>query len=232
MICTDRPRQARFLQNEDTDLTLNAICRLAAELNIWVHIGSLALAGGPDGKFLNRGFAISNDGQIIARYDKIHLFDVAITKAETYQESLTYAAGDQAVVANLGEVELGISICYDLRFPHLYRDLALAGANVLAIPGAFSTATGNNHVEVLLKARAIETGCFVIMAAQTGQHEQSHGNVRSTWGHSMVIDPWGTKLCDLGIVEGYACVDIDLTLVNKTRLKIPSLHHNPPYKKP
>ncbi|MEM7240698.1 MAG: carbon-nitrogen hydrolase family protein [Pseudomonadota bacterium] len=232
LICTDRARQAQILQTEEDDLTLNALRALSKELGIWIHIGSLALTGGEGGKFLNRGFVISPDGHIKARYDKIHLFDVAVTAADTYQESSAYYAGDQAVVAQMGAINLGLSICYDLRFPHLYRGLALAGASVLTVPGAFSTATGPDHIEVLLKARAIETGCFVVMAAQTGQHKQAVGKPRATWGHSMVIDPWGRMLCDLGTDIGWACLDIDLSLVEKTRTKIPSLHHNPAFKKP
>ena len=232
LVCTDRRRQQDILQLEKDDETLHALRVLARDLGIWLQIGSLALKSAHSDKFVNRAFLISPDGGIAARYNKIHLFDVSISERETYRESSAYEAGDAAVVADMGEAMLGMSICYDLRFPHLYRDLALAGANLIAVPGAFSMATGPSQIETLLKARAIETGAFVVMAAQTGAHKQTVGRPRETWGHSIVLSPWGEKLCDMGRETGFQCLEIDLTQVEDARTKIPSLFTNPEYSKP
>lgn len=232
LICTDRRRQAEILHPEETDPTLAALQEVAAKNSIWLHIGSLALKGGAEGKFFNRGFVVDPSGQITARYDKIHLFDVSISNQEIYKESSAYHAGNAAVVADMEGLRLGMSICYDIRFPHLYRDLALAGAEILAVPGAFSITTGPAQIETLLKARAIESGVFVVMAAQTGLHRQASGKTRETWGHSMVISPWGKKICDLGVKRGVSCMDIDFSQVAEARAKIPSLLYNPEYSKP
>jgi len=232
LVCTDRHLQQEILKTEDEDETLRHLRHLASELNIWLQIGSLALKSEASAKFVNRSFLISPKGMIMARYDKIHLFDVEISDREIYHESSAYDPGDKAVVTAMGQTQLGISICYDIRFPHLYRDLASAGAKVISIPGAFSMATGPSQIETLLKARAIETGCFVVMAAQTGLHKQSNSKPRETWGHSMVISPWGEKLCDLGKEIGFQILDINLDEVSDARRKIPSLSQNPEYSKP
>src|SRR5690606_21951298 len=162
---------------------------IARETNLFLHLGSLAVAL-PDGRFANRSVLFGPDGSIAATYDKIHLFDATLPGLREYRESATYAGGDMAVVTEAAGMSLGMTICYDVRFPVLHRTLAAAGAELIAVPAAFTVPTGEAHWEVLLRARAIETGCFVIAAAQAGQHQ----NGRSTYGHSMIVDPWGKIL--------------------------------------
>lgn len=194
---------------------------LARELQIWLHIGSMAVAVG-GGQLANRAFLIGPTGAIAARYDKIHMFDVQLPNGEIYRESKNFRAGAEAVVADLPWTKLGMSVCYDLRFPALYRMLAQAGAQVLAIPSAFTKPTGQAHWHVLMRARAIETGCFVIAAAQTGKHE----NGRETFGHSLVVAPWGEIIAEAGVEPCVLFADIDLTKVVEARAQVPSLGHD------
>lgn len=191
-VSADRDRQRAVLQTQADDITLAALRAEAQTLGIWLLIGSLALVEGA--RFVNRSFLIAPDDNIVAHYDKIHMFDVAVSETETYRESAAYAPGNKAVLADLPKAKLGMTICYDIRFPHLYRQLAQAGADILTVPSAFSPTTGAAHWETLLRARAIETGCFVLAPAQTGRHPTSTDRARDTWGHAMAVSPWG-KCC-------------------------------------
>ncbi|MEM9716908.1 MAG: carbon-nitrogen hydrolase family protein [Pseudomonadota bacterium] len=232
LIETDPERQAAVLAHEGDDLTLRALRDLAAELGIWIQIGSLALkTDDADGRYANRGFLISPNGSIAARYDKIHMFDVQLSATEGFTESARYRPGSAAILGQ-GPCKLGMTICYDLRFPHLYRDLAKAGADILAVPAAFAETTGKAHWHVLLRARAIETGCFVVAAAQTGDHSRDAHALRSTYGHSLVVDPWGEVLLDMGQDEGASVLDIDLERVTSTRARVPAIHSDAGYSKP
>ncbi len=216
----DRKRLMASLTRESDDPVLAAVRAAAARHGVWVHLGSLALDSG-DGRVVNRGFLIDAGGGIVAHYDKIHLFDVDLPGGERYRESSTYAPGERAVVAASPLGGLGLTICYDVRFPALHAALARAGARVIAVPAAFTRPTGRAHWEVLLRARAIETGCFVVAAAQTGEHDDG----RATHGHSLVVSPWGEVLLDMGEPAGEAVVDIDLALVDEARGRVPSLRH-------
>ncbi|WP_386679404.1 carbon-nitrogen hydrolase family protein [Loktanella sp. R86503] len=232
-VSQDRSRQQDVLQLEQDDITLKALRDQAAQLGVWLSIGSLALkTGDADGRFANRSFLVGPDGRIAARYDKIHMFDVTVSDTESYRESAGYRPGDRAVLARTPGAALGLSICYDLRFAQLHRDLAQAGAEILLVPSAFSPVTGAAHWHTLLRARAIETGCFVLAAAQTGMHAAGSGRARQTYGHSLAVDPWGTVLADAGIEPGVTLVDLDLALVAQSRGRIPSLHHDRPYLDP
>ena len=192
---------------------------IARDIGLWLHLGSLAVAL-PDGRFANRSVLFRPDGTVAATYDKIHLFDATLPGLRDYRESATYAGGDRAVVTDAAGVKLGLTICYDVRFPVLHRTLAEAGAEVIAVPAAFTVPTGEAHWEVLLRARAIETGCFVIAAAQAGTHQ----NGRSTYGHSMIVDPWGKIVGQLGgDGEGVLVADIDLEAVAEARGRVPAL---------
>lgn len=218
----DRNRLGTSLYRTETDPVLAAVRSAAARHRIWVQLGSLALAGGNEDRLLNRGFLIDARGDMVADYDKIHLFDSNLPNGERYRESNAYAAGDRAVVASTPWGGLGLSICYDIRFPALYRALAKAGARMIAVPAAFTRPTGAAHWHVLLRARAIETGCFILAAAQTGEHEDG----RSTYGHSLVISPWGEVLLDMGDAPGEAVCTIDMEAVKKAREALPSLSHD------
>ena len=222
-ITTDAERQAALVRPEAEDATLAALQALAAERRGWIALGSLAVAGAE--RFANRSFLIGPDGGIVARYDKIHMFDVEVSETERYRESGRYAPGDRAVIARTPLAVFGLTICYDLRFPALYRRLAQAGAEVLLVPSAFSPGTGPAHWEVLLRARAIETGCFVVAAAQTGTHVTTP-KPRATYGHTMVVAPWGEVLLDAGTEPGGHVVEIDLGQVREARRRIPSLMHD------
>ncbi|MBB4206753.1 putative amidohydrolase [Roseinatronobacter bogoriensis subsp. barguzinensis] len=230
-VSTSNAHQQAVLQTEENDITLAALREDARALGIWVLIGSLALkTNDPDGRFANRSFLIDPDGTIQARYDKIHMFDVQVSPSETYRESAGFRPGTHAVVAQTPLATIGMSICYDLRFPHLYRSLAKAGAVVLTVPAAFSPITGAAHWETLLRARAIETGCFVLAPAQTGRHAASDGQrARSTHGHSLVIAPWGEVLLDMGTEPGVGMVNLDLARVVEARDRVPSLFHDRDY---
>lgn len=224
IISTDRAHQARVLREEQADETLAALRAAAAETRVTLLIGSLALkpADG-DGRFVNRSFLVAPDGAIVARYDKIHMFDVAISETETYRESAGYRPGGQAVVADTVFGRIGMTVCYDVRFPALYRALAKAGARILTVPAAFSPVSGAAHWEVLLRARAIESGAFVVAPAQTGNHPVRHGKPRATYGHSMIVGPWGEVIVDAGTEPGVHIAEIDLAAVDEARRRIPSL---------
>jgi len=215
-----RERLFATIADEEYDPTLAALREVARKLSIYVQIGSLAIKASPD-KAANRSFLIDRRGDIVARYDKIHMFDVDLANGESYRESSTYRPGDLAVVADLPWGRLGVTICYDLRFPALYRALAEAGASFFSIPAAFTRPTGAAHWHVLLRARAIENGSFVFAAAQGGKHE----NGRETFGHSLIVDPWGQILAEGGSEPGIILADIDPALVTAARSRIPSLHH-------
>jgi deaminated glutathione amidase len=205
---------------EDTDVALAAFRDTARRHRLWLHVGSLAIKVSPD-KAVNRSFLIDPNGEITARYDKIHMFDVDLAGGESYRESRNYRAGDAAVATDLPWGRLGLTICYDLRFPALYRALAEAGASFLAIPAAFTRQTGEAHWHVLMRARAIENTCYVIAAAQGGRHE----NGRETFGHSLVVDPWGRIIAEGGTEPGVVMAEIALAEVAAVRARIPSLQH-------
>jgi len=218
----DGGRAAASTRAEEDDLVLGVVRDAARDNGLWVQLGSLAVRR-PDGRLANRAFVIDDRGQVRARYDKMHLFDVDLPTGESWRESSRYAAGDAPVVAGATPLgPLGLSVCYDLRFPALYASLAEAGATSLTVPAAFTVPTGRAHWHVLLRARAIEAGAFVIAAAQCGTHEDG----RRTFGHSLVVDPWGRVLLDMAEAEddlGFA--DIDLALVAEARGAIPALAH-------
>ena len=229
IVSSDRAHQARVLVREGEDAILEALRVEARALGIWLLIGSLALkTNDPDGRFANRSFLISPTGEIVARYDKIHMFDVEISPSERYRESAGYRPGQWAVVADTPFARIGLSICYDLRFPHLYRRLAKSGAQIITVPSAFSQVTGAAHWESLLRARAIETGCFVFAPAQTGKH----GPKRATHGHSLAVSPWGEVLADGGTDPGVTLVDFDVADVEHARKRIPSLDHDREFEGP
>lgn len=231
-LSASRTHQSEVLRTEVQDVSLPAFRSAATECGVWLLIGSLALKGEKDDRFVNRSFLISPDGEIAARYDKIHMFDVQLSEQETYRESDGYRPGDQAVTAALGQARVGLTICYDLRFPYLYRDLAQAGATIFTVPSAFSPETGPSHWEPLLKARAIETGSFVLAPAQSGTHTASRGRTRRTWGHSLAISPWGEVLADCGDLPGVTVLDLDLSQVDDMRRRLPSLSHDRNYQGP
>jgi predicted amidohydrolase len=232
-VSTSRETQRAVLQFEEDDKTLSAIRLEAKRLKKWILIGSLALkTTDADGRFANRSFMIDPNGEIHARYDKIHMFDVDVSETETYRESAGFRPGNQAIACETPLGIVGMTICYDLRFPALHRSLAEAGAQILTIPAAFSPVTGEAHWDVLLRARAIETGCFVLAPAQTGSHAQTSGKERKTYGHSMAISPWGEIIVDAGTDEGVTFVDIDINDVAKARQRIPSLKHARAYESP
>ena len=215
-------RKALFatIVEEERDPSLAAFRELARELKVYVHAGSLAIKASPE-KAANRSFLIDPSGDLVARYDKIHMFDVELGAGESYRESNNYRPGESAVLADLPWGRLGLTICYDLRFPSLYRALAEAGAEFLAIPAAFTKLTGEAHWNVLMRARAIETGSYVLAAAQGGLHE----NGRETFGHSIVVDPWGSVVAEGGTEPGVIMAEIDPALVASARSRIPSLQH-------
>jgi deaminated glutathione amidase len=215
-----RERLFAAIADEDTDPTLAAMREAARRHSIFVHIGSLAVKASSD-KAANRSFLIDRNGDVVARYDKIHMFDVDLANGESYRESRNYRAGDLAVIGDLPWGRLGITVCYDLRFPALYRALAEAGASFLSIPAAFTKQTGEAHWHVLMRARAIENGCFVFAAAQGGKHE----NGRETFGHSLVVDPWGTIIAEGGTEPGVILADVDPAQIVAARSRIPSLMH-------
>lgn len=232
-ISLSRAHQADVLRPESQDPTLAGLRDLAAELGVTLSIGSLALKpDGAEGRFANRSFMIGPDGGIIARYDKIHMFDVRLSETEAYEESRGYRPGEEAVIADCAFAKIGMTICYDLRFPHLFRDLAKAGAHIMTVPAAFAPATGQAHWEVLLRARAIECGAFVLAAAQTGTHPSQTGAPRKTYGHSIAIAPWGEVLAMGGTSPGIIAVDLDLTQVAQARQRVPALTHDRSYSGP
>ena len=226
-LSSNRDHQRAVFHEEDLDPTLSALCAEAREGDVWLLIGSLGIkTKDADGRFANRSFLIGPDGSVVARYDKIHMFDVNVSETEVYRESAGYRPGGQAVLAQTMLGKIGMTVCYDLRFPHLYRHLAQSGAQILTVPAAFNHITGAAHWEVLLRARAIETGCFVFAPAQTGFHSERGGPGRRTFGHSLVIAPWGEVIADGGIEPGVTFANIDLDEVAKARARIPSLQHD------
>ena len=205
---------------EEADPSLATLRELARQLGIYIHIGSLAVSHSPE-RAANRSFLVDPRGNIAARYDKIHMFDVDLANGESYRESRSYRPGELAVLADLPWGRLGLTICYDLRFPALYRALAEAGATMLAIPSAFTKQTGEAHWHVLVRSRAIENGCFVFAAAQGGKHE----NGRDTYGHSLIVDPWGRIIAEGGTDPGVVMAEIDPAEIANARARIPSLQH-------
>jgi predicted amidohydrolase len=223
----DSQRAAANLKAQDEDAVLAAAREAAARHRIWVHIGSLAVLA-DDGKVANRSFVVDREGKIRATYDKIHLFDVDLPTGESWRESNVYSAGSDVVVVNGTPVgKLGLTICYDLRFPGLFARLAESDSDVIAVPAAFTVPTGKAHWHVLLRARAIEAGLFVVAAAQVGHHEDG----RTTFGHSLVVDPWGEILLDMGDDPGVGFADIDLKRISDVRARIPALNHRRPISK-
>jgi predicted amidohydrolase len=223
----DRAATLKAIQPEDSNPAVARFRALARELGIHLHIGSLAIPLGGE-QVANRGYMIAPDGSIAARYDKIHMFDVDLDGGESWRESRTYRSGDRAVVADAGDARIGMSICYDVRFPQLYRALAKGGANVLTAPAAFTKQTGEAHWHVLQRARAIENGAFVISAAHGGHHDDG----RDTYGHSIVVDPWGRVIAESGTEPGILVADIDLEESAKARKRIPALKHDRPFAVP
>ncbi len=223
LIERDRERLFAHVTTQDADPTLAALREVARGTGTVIHVGSLALRNGD--KIANRALLIGADGAILASYDKLHLYDVDLPNGESWRESATYSCGDRAVVADLPWATLGISICYDLRFPALYRALAEAGAEILSAPACFTRQTGEAHWHILQRARAIETGCFMISAAQGGTHEDG----RETFGHSIIVDPWGRVLAEAsGAEPGIVLAEIDLGQVEEARARIPVLAHARP----
>ena len=220
----DSGRAAKVIREADDDQVLGAAREAAARHKIWVHVGSLAVLS-DNGKVANRSFVIDREGVIRGTYDKIHLFDVDLPTGESWRESNTYSPGAGATLVNGTPVrKLGLTICYDLRFPGLFARLAESDADVIAVPAAFTVPTGKAHWHILLRARAIEAGLFVVAAAQVGHHEDG----RTTFGHSLVIDPWGEILLDMGEEKGVGFADIDLKRISDVRSRIPALNHRRP----
>jgi len=220
LLAANREQLFAAIVEEDKDASLAAYRDLARKHGIYIHIGSLAIKVSPE-RAANRSFLITPKGDIAARYDKIHMFDVDLGNGESYRESRNYAPGELAVIGSMPWGVLGLTVCYDLRFPALYRALAEAGATMLAIPSAFTVPTGQAHWQVLMRARAIENGCFVLASAQAGKHESG----RETYGHSIVVDPWGKILAEGGAEPGIVMAEIDPAAVTKARSRVPSLQH-------
>ena len=226
-VSLDRAHQLQVLEPYDGNGFIAAICERARLLRLWVALGSVTVkTDGDDGRFANRSVMINAEGKIVAFYDKIHMFDVTLSETERDHESKGYCPGTEAAVVQTPWAELGLSICYDLRFAALHRALAQAGAKVLLVPSAFARATGEAHWHVLLRARAIETGCFVIAAAQTGVHS---GSGRKTLGHSLIVGPWGEVILDAGLEIGLHFATLDLGEVDRARARVASLQHDRPF---
>jgi predicted amidohydrolase len=227
MIEPDQAKQRDKALPEKGHPALDAFAEEAGRLGVWLLIGSLAVRR-DDGRVANRSLLVDASGCVVARYDKIHLFDVDLGPSESYRESAIIAPGDRIVVAPTPWGRLGLSVCYDLRFPHLYRALAKAGAQFLAIPAAFTRTTGAAHWHVLVRARAIETGCYVLAPAQCGTHAEG----RLTFGHSLIVDPWGAVLADAGEEVGVVTAEIDAIRVAEARRRVPALSHDRPFADP
>src|SRR4051794_40152664 len=220
LIQKNRKALFELLAPQDEDLSLKAYRELARELKIHLHVGSLALRGTSE-RAVNRSFLIGPAGDILASYDKIHMFDIELEGGESYRESANYQPGETAVISDLPGGRIGLTVCYDVRFPALYRALAEAGASFIAVPSAFTVRTGEAHWHTLLRARAIENGCFIFAAAQAGQHESG----RQPYGHSMIVDPWGKMLAEAGVEPGIIMATIEPAKVEIARKSIPSLQH-------
>lgn len=217
LVQRDRKLAERRVTDEDGDATLAALRALAAEAAVTVHIGSLVVRDGE--RWRNRGFLIGPEGAVVARYDKVHMFDVDLPSGETFRESSSYTAGDCAVLAEVGPLRIGMTICFDIRFPRLYEELAMAGANLLTAPSAFAASTGRDHWHVLTRARAIENGAFLVAACQEGLHEDG----RTTYGHSLIVAPWGRILAEASETPSVIVADIDLAEAEDMRRRIPVL---------
>ncbi|MEQ1688905.1 MAG: carbon-nitrogen hydrolase family protein [Sphingopyxis sp.] len=228
LIDRDRVRAAKHIDAEKDSPFVVAAAQAARDAGVWVHLGSLPVLDEAEGKWRNRSLVIDSAGHIAARYDKIHLFDIDLPNGTSWRESAAYAPGAEAVVANTPLGLMGLAICYDLRFDALFDALALAGARVIVVPSAFTVPTGQAHWHTLLRARAIDHGCFVIAAAQCG----THADGRQTYGHSLVVDPWGTILFDAGEENGVSMVDIDLEQIDEVRARLPILQHRRPFASP
>ncbi|MFN6951557.1 MAG: carbon-nitrogen hydrolase family protein [Albidovulum sp.] len=232
-LSSDRAHQRAVLRHEEEDATLAALRSEAAAHGLWLLIGSLGLlTHDADGRFANRSFLIAPDGTIAARYDKIHMFDVDVSETESYRESSGYRPGSRAVAVDTPFARVGLTICYDVRFPHLYRRLAKSGAQILTVPAAFNDTTGAAHWHALLRARAIENGAYVLAPAQTGSHAAHNGRPRRTYGHSLAVSPWGEVLVDAGTEVGVSYVDLCLAEVTRARARVPSLGHDRDFEGP
>ena len=230
-ISNSKTHQDKVLQVEEEDITLASLIKAAKNKSLNILVGSLALKHNKSGdKFINRSFFIDTSGRILAKYDKLHMFDANVSCSEKYNESSRFAAGEKAIVVSTAIGKFGLSVCYDIRFPHLYRDLSKRGAQILTVPSAFTVPTGKAHWEILLRARAIENGAFVIAPAQTGTHNFSNGGYRKTYGHSIAVDPWGTVLVNASSsVNSLSYFSCDLSKVTVVRSKLPSLTHDCKY---
>lgn len=230
-ISNSKTHQDKVLRVEEEDITLASLIKAAKNKSLNILVGSLALKHNKSGdKFINRSFFIDTSGRILAKYDKLHMFDASVSYSEKYNESSKFAAGEKAIVISTAIGKFGLSICYDIRFPYLYRDLSKRGAQILTVPSAFTVPTGKAHWEILLRARAIENGAFVIAPAQTGTHNFSNGGYRKTYGHSMAVDPWGTVLVNAtSSVNSLSYFSCDLSKVTEVRSKLPSLTHDCKY---
>jgi len=221
LVDRDRARARKYMADESHSMALQSLIAAAARHRIWVHIGSMPILDDGAEKLANRSIIISPDGAIAARYDKMHLFDVDLASGETWRESSAYVGGEQPVVVQTPLGQMGLAICYDMRFPDLFSAYAKLGVDVLTLPSAFTVPTGEAQCHTLVRARAIESAAFVIAAAQCGVHEDG----RQTYGHSLVVDPWGTILLDMGDLPALACVDLDLVAIKRVRQQIP-VHAN------
>lgn len=221
LLDSDAKRAAQSVTFEAEDKLLARVCEAAKAAGIWIHLGSLAVRHDGDARWSNRGFVIDNTGKIVARYDKIHLFDVDLATGESWRESARYVPGENATLVETPIGTLGLAICYDMRFPALFQSLSNGGATVLSVPAAFTVPTGQAHWHTLLRSRAIENAAFVIAAAQTGHHADG----RDTYGHSLVIDPWGRVLLDMGDAPGLGFADLDLKISDEVRSRIPVIRH-------
>lgn len=217
-----RRKSAEVVKTEDEETSLKAYRELAAELGVWLHTGSLVIKLMDDERNVNRSFLIDDKGAIAATYDKIHMFDVDLENGVSFRESKAFKPGDRAVVAETPWCGLGMTVCYDVRFAYLYRALAKAGASVLMVPAAFTRQTGQAHWHILLQARAIETGCYVVAPAQCGDHEDG----RQTYGHSLIVAPWGEILADGGEEPGVVMAELDFSRIDKARGMVPALSHD------
>jgi predicted amidohydrolase len=226
-VSASRAHQNSVLTHEANDPVLAGLREEAARAGIWLLIGSLALkTDDADERFANRSFLIGPEGRIVSRYDKIHMFDVQVSDSETYRESAGFRPGRSARLAQTPFGTLGLTVCYDVRFPYLYRALAQEGAEILTVPSAFSQVTGAAHWEPLLRARAIETGAWVLAPAQTGTHRASRGKARKTWGHSIVVDPWGAVVAQAGVEPQILYAEMDRDAAAQARRRVPSLEHD------
>jgi len=221
LVDRDRARARKYMADESHSMALQSLIAAAARYRIWVHIGSMPILDDGAEKLANRSIIISPDGAIAARYDKMHLFDVDLASGETWRESSAYVGGEQPVVVQTPLGLMGLAICYDMRFPDMFSAYAKSGVDIITLPSAFTVPTGEAHWHTLLRARAIESAAFVIAAAQCGVHEDG----RQTYGHSLVVDPWGTILLDMGSLPGLAYVDLDLDTIMQVRKQIP-VHAN------